>query len=110
VKSANQEAVGRKALLDLDTIVSPDTLTPIVAQKLNFIHRRKAGRPGIMRQILDLVFRMAEQNACWGYTRMQGALSNLNFRVGRGTIADVLKRNVIEPSLERRKHEVIDLS
>src|ERR1700676_4833219 len=43
--------------------------TPIVAQKWNFIHRRKPGRLGIMRQIPDIVLRMAEQNPCWGYTR-----------------------------------------
>src|SRR5437899_8015062 len=37
-------AVGRKALLQLDTIVSPDTLLrwhrQLVAQKWNFVHRR----------------------------------------------------------------------
>ena len=37
------KAVGRKALLELDTIVSPDTLMRwhrrLVAQKWNFIHR-----------------------------------------------------------------------
>jgi len=33
----------------------------------------------------------------------QGALSNLNHRVGRGTIANVLKRSGIEPSPERGK-------
>ena len=49
------KAVGRKALLKLDTIVSPDTLLRwhrrLVAQKWNFAHRRGPGRPGIMRQI-----------------------------------------------------------
>src|SRR6516164_1871097 len=49
------KAVGRKALLELDTIVSPDTLMRwhrrLVAQKWTFIHRRGSGRPGIMRGI-----------------------------------------------------------
>src|SRR4249919_2995943 len=38
------KAVGRKALLELDTIVSPDTLLrwhrQLVAQKWNYVHRR----------------------------------------------------------------------
>src|SRR6266404_9470745 len=47
------KSVGRKALLKLDTIVSPDTLTRwhrrLVAQKWNSVERRSPGRPGIMR-------------------------------------------------------------
>jgi len=101
------KAVGRKVLLELDTIVSPDTLLRwhrrLVAQKWNFAERRRAGRPGIMRHISELIVRMARENPSWGYTRIQGALANLSHKVGRGTIANVLKRNGIEPSPERSK-------
>jgi transposase InsO family protein len=101
------KAVGRKALLQLDTIVSPDTLLRwhrrLVAQKWNFVHRRGPGRPRIMSEISRLIVRMAHENPGWGYTRMQGALANLNHRVGRGTIANVLKHSGIEPSPERSK-------
>jgi putative transposase len=101
------KAVGRKALLELDTIVSPDTLLRwhrrLVAQKWNFTHRRGPGRPGIMRQISELIVRMAQDNPSWGYTRIQGALTNLNHKVGRGTIANVLKRSGIEPAPERTR-------
>lgn len=51
-----------------------------------------------MREIAELIVRMAQENPVWGYTRIQGALSNVNHRIGRGTIANVLKRNGIEPS------------
>jgi putative transposase len=99
------KAVGRKALLELDTIVSPDTLLRwhrrLVAQKWTFAALRRTGRPGIMRHISQLIVRMAEDNPQWGYTRIQGALTNLSHKVGRGTIANVLKRNGIEPSPER---------
>src|ERR1700680_5138529 len=99
------KAVGRKALLELDTVVSPDTLLrwhrQFVVQKWNFAHRRGPGRPGIMREISELIMRMAQDNPRWGYTRIQGALANLSHKVGRGTIANVLKRNGIEPSPER---------
>lgn len=103
----NANHVGRKALLELDTLVSPDTLLRwhrrLVVQKWNFVHRRGPGRPRIMREIAELIVRMAQENPGWGYTRIQGALSNLKHRVGRGTIANVLKRNGIEPSPERGK-------
>ena len=56
-----------------------------------------------MRHISELIVRMAQENPGWGYTRIQGALANLSHKVGRGTIANVLKRNGIEPSPERSR-------
>ena len=60
------KAVGRRALLKLDTIVSPDTLLrwhrKLVAQKWNFAARRGPGRPGIMREISKLIIRIALDN------------------------------------------------
>jgi len=101
------KAVGRKALLELDTMVSPDTLLRwhrrLVAEKWNFAARRRPGRPGIMREISEMIVRMAQENRAWGYTRIQGALANLNHKVGRGTIANVLKRNGVEPAPERSR-------
>jgi putative transposase len=54
-----------------------------------------------MRIITELIVRMALENPRWGYTRIQGALYNLRHEVGRGTIANVLKREGIEPTPER---------
>src|SRR5258705_4247307 len=52
------KAVGRKALLKLETIVSPDTLLRwhrrFVAQKWDFAYRRWLGRQGIMRELSEL--------------------------------------------------------
>ena len=56
-----------------------------------------------MRDISEMIVRMGQENRAWGYTRIQGALANLNHKVGRGTVANVLKRNGIEPSPERSK-------
>jgi putative transposase len=101
------KAMGRKALLELDTVVSADTLLRwhrrLVAEKWNFVNRRGPGRPRIMQKISALIVRMAQDNPGWGYTRIQGALGNLGHRVGRGTVANVLKRSGIEPSPERGK-------
>jgi transposase InsO family protein len=59
-----------------------------------------------MREISQLIVRMAVDNPRWGYTRIQGALANLDHKVGRGTIANVLKANGVEPAPEpeRGKH------
>lgn len=63
-------AVGCKALLELETIVSPDTLMRwhrrLVAQKWDFGKRRGPGRPGVMREISELIVRMAQDNPLAG--------------------------------------------
>ena len=45
---------------------------------------------------------MAEENPTWGYTRIQGALKNVGHRVGRSTIARILKAAGLPPQPERR--------
>jgi hypothetical protein len=57
-----------------------------------------------MRTIVDLILRMALENRSWGYTRIPGALANLGHQVGRGSIANILRENGIEPAPERGKH------
>ena len=46
---------------------------------------------------------MATENRDWGYTRIIGALSNLGHNAARGTVANILKRNGIEPAPERSR-------
>ena len=46
---------------------------------------------------------MAVENRDWGYTRILGALSNLGYNLGRGTVANILKRHGIEPAPERSR-------
>ena len=45
----------------------------------------------MLAEITRLVVRMAEENPTWGYMRIQGALKNVGHRVGRSTIARILK-------------------
>ncbi len=98
--------LGRKALKELETLVTPDTLLrwhrELVARKYDGSARcRRQGRPGVMAEIVELVVRMATENRGWGYTRIQGALSNLGHTVSRTTVANILDRHGIEPSGER---------
>ncbi len=100
------KAIGRRALVEVASIVTPDTILrwhrQLIAQK--WTHKRRSpGRPRIMEIIADLVVRMARENHGWGYTRIQGALQNVGHRVGRTTVADILKRNGIDPAPERGK-------
>jgi transposase InsO family protein len=57
----------------------------------------RSGRRDVIAEIRRLVVRMAEENPTWGYTRIRGALKNLGHRVGRSTIARILKAHGIPP-------------
>jgi putative transposase len=83
------------------TIVTPDTILRwhrlLIARKWTF-GRKRPGRPGIMKEVSALIVRMATENPAWGYSRIQGALRNLDHRVARSTVAKVLKDNGIPPA------------
>lgn len=44
---------------------------------------------------------MACENPSWGYTRIHGALLNLDIKAGRVTIRRILKDRLIEPAPTR---------
>jgi putative transposase len=96
--------LGRRMLAEVATIVTPDTILrwhrQLVARKWTY-SKRRPGRPSVLPEIRRLVVRMATENPRWGYTRIQGALKNLNHRVARSTIATILKAQGIPPSGER---------
>jgi transposase InsO family protein len=100
-------AIGRKALAEVNPIVTPDTLLrwhrELVARKWTFIERRRPGRPRTRAEIEALIVRMATDNPGWGYTRLMGAMSNLGCKVGRGTVRRILKDHGIEPAPTRGK-------
>jgi transposase InsO family protein len=82
------------------TIVTPDTILRwhrrLIAEKWTY-PRKRPGRPGTMKKVARLITRMATDNPTWGYSRIQGALKNLDHRVARSTIARVLKEQGIPP-------------
>jgi putative transposase len=97
--------LGRKRLRELAPIVTPDTLLrwyrELVAQKYDGSARRGSGRPRIAGEIQSLILEMASDNPRWGYTRIQGALANLGYTIGRNTIKRVLAENGIDPAGRR---------
>jgi transposase InsO family protein len=102
--AAKGKPLGRKVLLQIATIVTPDTILvwhrKLIAAKWTY-PRKRVGRPGVMKEIRSLIVRMAEENPNWGYARIQGALKHLDHRVARSTISKVLKEHGIKPSPDR---------
>jgi transposase InsO family protein len=102
--AARAHRLGRQALHDVATIVTPDTLLrwhrQLIARK--WTHGRSgASRRSVMVEIRRLVVRMAGENPTWGYTRIQGALRNVGHRMGRSTIRRVLKAAGMPPVPQR---------
>ncbi|WP_153067324.1 hypothetical protein [Steroidobacter cummioxidans] len=101
-------ALGRRALGELDTLVTPDTLMrwyrTLVAQKWTYTHRPGPGRPRTIQLIAQLIVRMALENRSWGYSRIQGALANLGHDVGAGRSRMYWADHGIDPAPERERH------
>jgi putative transposase len=101
------KALGHRLLEEMTPIVTWETLLTwhrkLIAQKYDGSSRRSPGRPRTGAEIEALVVRMAGENRAWGYGRIEGALSNLGHKLGRTTIAEILKRHGIEPAPERKR-------
>lgn len=102
------KALGRRALRELATIVTPDTILrwhrKLVAQKWDFSHlRKRTGRPRTREEIVRLVVQMALENPPWGYDRIQGALHNLGVKLSDTTVGSILKEHGIEPAPDRQR-------
>jgi transposase InsO family protein len=100
--------LGRQRLTEVATLVTPDTLLRwykrLMAQKFDGSQqRRPLGRPRVAEEVEQLVIRMAEENATWGYRRIQGALANLGHSIDKTTVRNILRRHHLEPAPQRRK-------
>jgi putative transposase len=97
--------VGRRVLDEIADLVTPDTLLAwhrkLIAKKYDGSGKRGPGRPRTANEIENLVVRMAQENRDWGYRRILGAMSNLGHNLGRGTVANILKKHGIEPAPDR---------
>src|SRR5579863_6165687 len=102
--AAKAKGLGRKLLLEVATIVTPETLLAwhrkLIAKKYDGTGQRGPGRPKTTVALETLVVRLAEENRDWGYRRIQGALCNLGHEIARSTIAEILQRHGIEPAPE----------
>ena len=102
------KVLGRKALQEIATMVTPDTILrwhrELVAAKWDYSKRRKnVGRPAVSQQVVDLVLLMARENPTWGYNRIQGALANLGHEISDSTVGTILRNHGIDPAPDRRR-------
>jgi transposase len=103
------KAIGRKALMELTTVVTPDTIMRwhrrLVAKKWDYSDRRKAspGRPPMSDEVVALVLRMARENPTWGFDKIKGAIANLGYEISDTTVGNILREHGIEPAPERRR-------
>ena len=105
--AAQARTRGRRALAEIETLVTPDALLAWhrrrIAQKDDGRRRRGPGHPRVMHEIRQLIVQIATENRDWGYTRIRGALANPSYHVARGSIANILKEHGLEPAPERMK-------
>jgi len=99
-------AMGRKLMQQVVTIVKPETILKwqrrLERDKWDYSGRpRRPGRPRKPADIEALVCRMARENT-WGYRRIQGELAKVGVAISKSCVADILRRNGLPPSPERR--------
>lgn len=105
VKSAM--AMGRDLMEKVVSIVQPKTILAwqrrLEKQKWDYSDRRgnNPGRPRISQDIEQLVCQMARENE-WGYDRIQGELKKLEIVISKSSVANILRRNGLPPSPERK--------
>jgi putative transposase len=103
------KVLGRKALHEIATIVTPDTILrwhrQLVANKWDYSNLRRStiGRPRLRKKIVLLIVRFAKENNSWEYDRIQGALKNVGYHISGTTVGNVLKNHGIEPAPDREK-------
>jgi len=100
--------LGRKALAEVATLVTPDTILgwhrKLIAKKFDGSKKRGTpGRPSTPKEIEELVLRFARENRSWGYRRIVGALANVGHTVSHQTVADILRRHDLAPAPERKR-------
>jgi putative transposase len=86
--------------------VTPDTILrwhrQLIAAKWTYAKER-VGRPGLMKEIRELIVRFAKENPSWGFDRIQGSLANVGYHISDTTVGNVLKQHGIEPAPDRKR-------
>ena len=102
------KALGRKALMELTTIVTPDTILrwhrTLVAQKWDYSERSQVARPAACEEG-DCRTRSAvrPRKPHVGIRSNPGALANVGYHISDQTVGNVLREHGIEPAPDRKR-------
>jgi len=100
-------AMGRKLMRSVVGIVKPEMILAwqrrLEQKKWDYSERRqrRQGRPRTPGEVEALVCRLARENT-WGYKRICGELKKLGITLSKSCISDILGRNGLPPSPERK--------
>ena len=67
-------------------------------RKGTYTPKNKGSRPPISEEIENLIIRLAQENASWGYGKIEGKLLKLGLKVSQSMIRNVLDRHGIVPA------------
>ena len=88
----------RKALV----LVKPETVIRWHRKGFRFYwkwkSRRRIGRPGVSKEIRDLIRNMSSANVLWGAPRLHAALLKLGIEVSQATVAKYMVKHRQPPS------------
>src|SRR5215467_7949916 len=89
--------------LRMTRLVKPDTLLRWHRRlvRWRWTYPSRGGRPPVDARVAVMIEQMVRENPGWGYTRIQGELLNLGYRVGSSTVRRILKRLRIPPAPDR---------
>jgi len=95
----------RQRLHQVMLIFKPDTVLRwhrvLVRRKWTFKRKGKPGRPGISSELEALIVRLAKENPCWGYDKIQGELLKPGYNLSASSVRNILKRHRLTPASER---------
>jgi putative transposase len=101
------EGLSAKERAEVCQLVKPATILAwfrkLVGQKYDGTAKKGPGRPRTSAKRRELIIEMARTNPGWGYTKLRDALRAVGVKIGRTTIADILKDAGLEPAPEREK-------
>ena len=87
---------------DILRLFQPETVfrwhRGFVKKKRTYKQTKKGGRPPIPEDLEALIIRLTKENPRWGYGKLEGELLKLGYVTSVTTIANVLRRNSIQPA------------
>jgi hypothetical protein len=95
----------RQHLHQVILIFKPDTVLrwhrELVRRKWTFKRKGKQGRPGLSSELETLILRLAKENPCWGYDKIQGELLKLGHSLSAFSVRNIHKRHRVTAAFDR---------